>query len=295
MDRLLIDALDAGYRICLEGITPDVQYMYRRLKGKLPDNPASVTDRQYVDPQGYLLPRLFVHNSNHARDIFENGFSRAYAKEDNISQSYGKETGHGSIVAAFDIDNAYCRDSMYPSGELVRDEDDDSAPCNIYLPYCNVQPKTFTRDMGSVVFMSSGFQVYHSGDEEYQAFVDCKDVPGALFVTNTAYEHPELLNEEFGTSHELSTRERVDIKDDVEKDPSQWSKGDDGVWRNPTQIEEFDGVQWRVIGKRGDSDKILVDGIENYEYALRWIKTNWKYASKFLSQWNKESKTIEAT
>ena len=38
MDRLLIDTLNAGYRICLEGVTPDLQYMHRRLKGKLPDN-----------------------------------------------------------------------------------------------------------------------------------------------------------------------------------------------------------------------------------------------------------------
>lgn len=295
MDRLLLAALNAGYRICLEGITPDVQYMYRRLKGKLPDNPASVTDRNYVDLQGYLLPRLFVHNSNHARDIFENGFSRTYAKDDEISQAYGKKNGHGSIVAAFEIDQAYCRDSMYTSGELAHGEDDDSAPCNIYLPYCNVQPKSFTGDMGSVVFMSSGFKVYHNGDEEYQAFVDCREVPGALFVTNTVYAHPELLNEEFDTSHELNPTERVGTKDDVEEDPSQWSKGEDGLWYNPTRIDKFDGVQWQVIGKRGGSDKILVDGIEEYAGALNWIKTNWDYASKFLSQWNTGSKAIVST
>lgn len=285
MDRLLIDTLSAGYRICLEGITPDVQYMYRRLKGKLPDNPASATDLQYVEPMGYLLPRLFVHNGNHARDIFEHGFSRTYAKDDSISQTYGGTNGHGSIVAAFEIDKAYCRDSMYPNGELMRGECDDSADKNIYLPYCHVQPKAFTGDMGSVVFMSSGFEIYHGGDEEYQAFVDCKDVPGALFVTNTAFANPELLNEEFYTSHELSPRERVDIKPDVEEDPSQWDRDERGLPYNPTRVEEYDGVHWRVIGKQGDADKILLDGVEEYDYALYWIKANWDYASKFLSHW----------
>ena len=295
MDSLLLAALNAGYRICLEGITPDVQYMYRRLKGKLPDNPMSSIDRQYVLPKGYLLPRLFVHNGNHARDIFEHGFTRTYAKDDSISQTYGEANGHGSIVAAFEIDKAYCRDSMYPKGELMRGEYDDSAKHNIYLPYCHVQPKTFTGDMGSVVFMSSGFEIYHGGDEEYQAFVDCKGVPGALFVTNTAFANPELLNEEFHTSHELFRRERVDIKPDVEEDPSQWYRDERGVPYNPTRVEEYAGVHWRVIGKQGDADKILLDGIEEYDCALYWIKTNWDYASKFLSQWNEESKTPVAT
>ena len=55
---------------------------------------------------------------------------------------------------------------------------------------------------------------------------------------------------------------------------------------NPTRVEEYDGVQWRVIGKQGDADKLLVDGIEDYDCALYWIKTNWDYASKFLSHWN---------
>ena len=286
MDKLLHIALETGYRVCLEGITPDIQYMYRRLKGKLPDNPMSSIDRQYVLPKGYLLPRLFVHNGNHARDIFEHGFTRTYAKGDPISQTYGEANDHGSIVAAFEIDKAYCRNSMYPKGELMRGEYDDSAAANIYLPYCHVQPKAFTGDMGSVVFMSSGFEIYHGGDEEYQAFVDCKGVPGALFVTNTAFANPELLNEEFYSSHELFPRERVDIKPDVEEDPSQWYRDERGMPYNPTRVEEYDGVQWRVIGKQGDADKILVDGIEDYDCALYWIKTNWNYASKFLSHWN---------